>query len=101
MVQDHEKKFLVQTYDRSPLVVARGEGCYLVDTGGKRYLDLIAGIGVNAPGYSHPRITAVLIEQAQLCIHTSNLVFHCWQGLLAERLCAVSGMDRAFFSNSG
>ncbi len=101
MVQEREKKFLLQTYERSPLVAARGEGCYLTDVDGKRYLDVIAGIGVNALGYSHPRVMAVLIEQAQLCIHTSNLVFHCWQGLLAEKLCAISGMDRAFFSNSG
>jgi acetylornithine/succinyldiaminopimelate/putrescine aminotransferase len=56
---------------------------------------------VNALGYSHPRIVAALVEQAQQCIHTSNLVYHPYQGELAERLCALSGLDRAFFSNSG
>src|SRR5258708_40210135 len=96
-----ERRFLVQTYDRYPLLVEYGQGCYLFDCEGRRYLDAITGIGVNALGYAHPRITAVLREQAGLCVHTSNLVYHRYQGELAERLCAISGMDRVFFSNSG
>jgi acetylornithine/succinyldiaminopimelate/putrescine aminotransferase len=83
------------------LLVESGQGCYVFDAQGNRYLDAIAGIGVNALGYSHPRILEVLYEQAQLCIHTSNLLYHRYQGELAERLCAISGLDRAFFSNSG
>src|ERR1017187_690960 len=92
---------LLQNYVRLPLTVDSGEGCYLIDADGKRYLDAITGIGVNALGYGHPRITSALIEQARLCVHTSNLVFNRWQEPLAQKLSALSGMDRAFFSNSG
>jgi acetylornithine/N-succinyldiaminopimelate aminotransferase len=97
----NKSAFLLENYCRLPMTVESGEGCYLIDTGGKRYLDAITGIGVNALGYSHPRITAALIEQAQRCVHTSNLVSNRYQGMQAEKLCSISGMDRAFFSNSG
>jgi len=100
-VAQKESRFLLQIYDRYPLVVTRGCGCYIFDSEGNRYLDAIAGIGVNALGYSHPRIIEVLVEQAQQCIHTSNLVYHPYQGELAQRLCALSGLDRVFFSSSG
>jgi acetylornithine/N-succinyldiaminopimelate aminotransferase len=96
-----ERQFLLQIYDRYPLVVTRGQGCYIFDVEGNRYLDAITGIGVNALGYSHPRIMEVLAEQMQQCIHTSNLVYHPYQGELAEKLCAMSGLNRAFFSSSG
>ena len=86
---------------RAPLKIASGQGSFVFDTEGRRYLDAITGIGVNALGYSHPRITAALVDQASLCVHTSNLFQNSYQGALAERLCAMSGMDRAFFSNSG
>ena len=92
---------MLQNYDRYPLVVESASGCYVFDLEGKRYLDMIGGIGVNALGYGHPRIAATLAEQAARCVHTSNLVYHRYQGALAERLCAMSGLDRAFFSNSG
>src|SRR5262249_3625126 len=75
--------------------------CYVYDTSGKRYLDLIAGIGVNALGYAHPRITKVLREQAGLLLHTSNLYYHEYQGPLAARIARNSGLDRVFFCNSG
>ena len=97
MSQNH----LLPIYERYPLTVVRGQGCYLFDPDGKRYLDLASGIGVNAFGYSHPRLVAALQEQAALCLHTSNLFLHGYQEMLAERLCGISGMDRAFFSNSG
>src|ERR1700743_3066069 len=100
-VAQRERQFLLQIYDRYPLVVTSGRGCYVFDEEGNRYLDAIAGIGVNALGYSHPRITDVLVEQARQCVHTSNLVYHPFQGELAERLCVLSGLDRAFFSCSG
>jgi acetylornithine/N-succinyldiaminopimelate aminotransferase len=100
-VAQKERQFLLQIYERCPLVVTLGRGCYVFDAQGNRYLDAITGIGVNALGYSHPRIIEVLVEQAQQCIHTSNLVYHPYQGELAERLCALSGMERAFFSSSG
>jgi predicted acetylornithine/succinylornithine family transaminase len=93
--------YLLENYSRLPVTVESGEGCYVIDRDGNRYLDAITGIGVNALGYSHPRIMAALTEQAQRCVHTANLVFNEWQEPLAERLCLMSGMDRAFFSNSG
>jgi acetylornithine/N-succinyldiaminopimelate aminotransferase len=95
------ENYLLSVYDRYPLVVESGRGCYVYDPAGRRYLDMMAGIGVNAFGYAHPRITAALIEQASRCVHTSNLVHHRHQGELAERLCRITGLDRAFFSNSG
>ena len=100
-VVDLEKQYLLQNYARYPLVLHRGKGCYVYDTSGKRYLDLIAGIGVNALGYAHPRITKVIREQAGLLLHTSNLYYHEYQGPLAERVARASGLDRVFFSNSG
>lgn len=98
---DLEKRYLLQNYARFPLVLHRGKGCYLYDTSGKRYLDLISGIGVNALGYAHPRLTKIIREQAGLLLHTSNLYYHEYQGRLAERIAKVSGLDRVFFSNSG
>jgi len=100
-VIDLEKQFLLQNYARYPLVLHRGKGCYVYDTAGKRYLDLIAGIGVNALGYNHPRITKIIREQAALLLHTSNLYYHEYQGPLAARLARTSGLERVFFSNSG
>ncbi len=100
-VVDLERQYLLQNYARYPLVLHRGKGCYVYDTSGKRYLDLIAGIGVNALGYAHPRLTKVIREQAGLLLHTSNLYYHEYQGPLAERIAGASGLDRVFFSNSG
>jgi acetylornithine/N-succinyldiaminopimelate aminotransferase len=100
-VIDLEKQYLFQNYARYPLVLARGKGCYLYDTSGKRYLDLIAGIGVNALGHAHPRLMKVIREQAARMIHCSNLYYHEYQGLLAERIAKASGLDRVFFCNSG
>ena len=100
-VMSLEKQYLLQNYGRYPLVIDRGKGCYLYDKGGKRYLDLISGIGVNSLGYAHPRITKVIQKQAALLLHTSNLYYHEYQGRLAKRLCEASGLQRAFFCNSG
>ncbi|MEO8598120.1 MAG: acetylornithine transaminase [Candidatus Solibacter sp.] len=93
--------FLLRNYTRYPLTIEAGRGCHVTDPEGKRYLDMITGIGVNAMGYAHPRITAVLQEQAALCVHASNLVSNRPQQQLAERLCRLAGLDRAFFCNSG
>src|SRR5258706_7942267 len=100
-VIDLEKQYLLQNYARYPLVLHRGKGCYVYDTSGKRYLDLIAGIGVNALGYAHPRLTKVIRHQAGLLLHTSNLYYHEYQGPLAARVARASGLERVFFSNSG
>src|SRR5262249_15307804 len=83
---DLEREYLLQNYARYPLVLARGRGCYLSDTEGRRYLDFITGIGVNALGHAHPRIMKVIREQAALLIHSSNLYYHQYQGPLAKRL---------------
>ncbi|MGH9584710.1 MAG: aspartate aminotransferase family protein [Bryobacteraceae bacterium] len=96
-----ERAYLVQNYARYPLALHRGKGCYVFDLGGKRYLDLITGIGVNALGYSHPRITKVIREQAGLLLHSSNLYYNEYQGRLAERMAKISGLNRSFFCNSG
>ena len=96
-----ERQYLLQNYARYPLVLDHGQGPWLWDIDGNRYLDFIAGIGVNALGHNHPRITRVLQEQAALLIHTSNLYYHRYQGQLAKKLSEVSGLQRAFFSNSG
>jgi predicted acetylornithine/succinylornithine family transaminase len=98
---DLEKQYLLQNYARFPVVLHRGKGVYVYDTSGKRYLDLIAGIGVNSLGYAHPRITKVVREQVGRLVHTSNLYYHEYTGPLAERVCRLSGLDRAFFCNSG
>ena len=98
---DLEREYLLQNYARYPLVLARGKGCYLFDLAGKRYLDLISGIGVNALGHAHPRITKVIRAQASLLLHTSNLYYHEYQGALAKRLAQMSGLPRCFFSNTG
>jgi len=96
-----EAQYLLQNYGRLPVVLERGKGCYVYDTSGNRYLDLIAGIGVNALGYSHPRITKVIKEQAARLIHASNLYYHPYAGPLAERIVKLSGLARVFFCNSG
>lgn len=96
-----EHTHLLPTYGRRPLLIEHGEGCYLFDDAGNKYLDFITGIGVNALGYGHPAILRPLREQAGLCIHTSNLHRHPYQGELAARLAAWSGLDRVFLSSSG
>lgn len=100
-VMDLEREFLVQNYSRYPLVLERGDGCNVYDVDGNRYLDFIAGIGVNALGHAHPRIVNVIREQAGLLIHSSNLYYHRFQGALAKRLAEASGLQRSFFANSG
>ncbi len=100
-IQALEQKYLLQTYARYSLVIARGKGVYVYDTEGNKYLDLVGGLGVNTLGHAHPRIVKTIREQAAKAIHTSNLYYNEYQGRLAERLCKLSGLDRAFFSNSG
>jgi acetylornithine/N-succinyldiaminopimelate aminotransferase len=96
-----EEKLLLPTYDRHKILFERGRGVYLWDSRGNRYLDFLSGIGVNALGHAHPAIQATLKRQAGRLIHVSNLFFHEYQAELAKRLTKISGMDRAFFCNSG
>ncbi|HTS31363.1 MAG TPA: aspartate aminotransferase family protein [Bryobacteraceae bacterium] len=100
-IMDLERDYVLQTYARYPVVLSRGKGCYLYDLEGRRYLDFLSGIGVNALGHAHPRILKVIREQAGLMIHCSNLYFHQYQGPLAKRLVEMSGLARAFFANTG
>jgi acetylornithine/N-succinyldiaminopimelate aminotransferase len=100
-VVELEKLYLLQNYARHPIVLHRGDGPYMWDVDGKRYLDFIAGIGVNALGQNHPRIVEVIREQAARLIHTSNLFYNEYQGPLAKRIAEVSGLERTFFTNSG
>jgi acetylornithine/N-succinyldiaminopimelate aminotransferase len=100
-IQALEQKYLLSTYARIPILLERGEGVYVFDSEGRRYLDFIAGIGVNALGYAHPRIVKTMAEQSARLIHASNLYYTEYQGPLAQRLAQLSGMDCAFFTNSG
>jgi len=96
-----ESRLLLPTYDRNPILFVGGEDVYLIDEQGNRYLDLLSGIGVNALGYGHPAIERAIVNQSRALIHTSNLFFHEGQAELALRLTERTGMDRAFFSNTG
>ncbi|MGO9088430.1 MAG: aspartate aminotransferase family protein [Candidatus Sulfotelmatobacter sp.] len=100
-IAELERKYLLTTYNRYPVVLTRGKGVFLYDIEGKRYLDFVSGLGVNALGHAHPRIVKAIREQASRLLHVSNLYYHEYQGRLAEKLCALSGLSRAFFSNSG
>jgi acetylornithine/N-succinyldiaminopimelate aminotransferase len=100
-IMDLERAYVLQNYGRYPLVLHRGKGCWVYDLAGKRYLDLLAGIGVNALGHAHPRIVKTIREQAGLLIHASNYYYNEFQGPLAKRLAEISGLQRSFFCNSG
>ena len=91
---------LMKTYSPQPVAFARGEGAWLWDTGGRRYLDALAGIAVNGLGHAHPALTKAIAEQAAKLIHTSNLFVVPEQERAAEKVCALAGMDNAFFCNS-
>jgi acetylornithine/N-succinyldiaminopimelate aminotransferase len=100
-IAELERKYLLTTYNRYPVVLERGKGVFLYDIEGKRYLDFVSGLGVNALGHAHPRIVKTIRDQAARLLHVSNLYYHEYQGPLAQKLCALSGLDRAFFQNSG
>ena len=92
---------LMSTYNRQPVTFVRGEGVRLWDEQGREYLDALCGIAVTGLGHAHPDISDAICEQARTLIHTSNVYGVHWQSRLADRLAAISGMDRVFFSNSG
>ncbi len=114
-----ERRYLLGTYNRYPVALTRGKGVFLYDLEGRRYLDFVSGLGVNALGHAHPRIVKTIREQAAKLIHVSNLYYHEYQGALAEKLCTLAGGSssdlsagtssigpsmgtcRGFFSNSG
>jgi len=92
---------VMHTYKRLPVTFERGEGCWLLDKEGKRYLDALAGIAVVGIGHSHPRFVQTLTAQAARLVHTSNVYEIENQEALGARLAAISGMDEVFFCNSG
>ncbi len=95
------RQFLMQTYARQAVTFVKGEGVWLYDHEGQRYLDALSGIAVCGLGHAHPAVSRALCEQAATLIHTSNLYHLPWQEQLAAKLCEISGMERVFFANSG
>jgi acetylornithine/N-succinyldiaminopimelate aminotransferase len=93
--------FLLPTYKRPPIVFARGRGAYVFDSTGKKYLDFLGGIAVNALGHAHPRIAKTIRRESMRAMHFSNLFHNEFQGPLARKLSEWSGLDRVFFANSG
>src|SRR5712692_9037567 len=95
------ERFLLPTYKRQPFVLTHGRGSCIFDSSGKKYLDFLGGIAVNALGHAHPRIVKVIRREAARAIHLSNLFHNAYQGPLAHKLAEWSGLDRVFFANSG
>ncbi len=91
----------MNTYKRSDMIFTHGRGCYVFDQTGKKYLDFLGGIAVNALGYSYPDLVKTIRREAGRAVHVSNLFHNPFQGPLAAKLAKWSGMDRAFFTNSG
>ena len=96
-----EQRLLLSTYDRSPVLFVDGEGVYIQDENGTKYLDLLSGIGVNALGYNHPAIVDTIARQSRALIHTSNLYYHEGQAELAMRLTERTGLDRVVLRQYG
>ena len=100
-VRETEARHVLQTYKRAPIVLVRGQGARVWDTDGKDYLDFTSGVGVASLGHANPGLARVIAEQAATLVHTSNLFFHPYQAELSQKLAGLSGLDRAFFCNSG
>jgi predicted acetylornithine/succinylornithine family transaminase len=100
-VRETEARHVLQTYKRAPIVLVRGQGARVWDTEGRDYLDFTSGVGVASLGHANPGLADVVAEQARTLIHTSNLFFHPFQAELSQKLARLSGLDRAFFCNSG
>lgn len=96
-----DNQYVMHTYARLPVVFVRGEGCFVYDTEGKEYLDLVAGIAVNGLGHCPPKVVGAICDQAKTLMHTSNLYYTLPQPQLAKLLVEISGMSKAFFCNSG
>jgi acetylornithine/N-succinyldiaminopimelate aminotransferase len=95
------EQFLLPTYKRAPIVFTHGRGAYVFDSTGKKYLDFLGGIAVNALGHAHQRIVKTIRRESARAIHLSNLFHNEFQGPLARKLAEWSGLDRVFFANSG
>jgi len=95
------EQFLLPTYKRSSILFTHGRGAFVFDSSGKKYLDFLGGIAVNALGHAHPRIIGTIRRESARAIHFSNLFHNEFQGPLARKLVQWSGLDRVFFANSG
>jgi len=98
---EEEKKYIMNTYGRLPVVLIRGNGVYVEDVKGRRYVDFISGIGVNNIGHCNPKLVENVKKQLETLIHVSNLYYTVPQVKLAKKLAYLSGLDKVFFSNSG
>ena len=101
MIREQAEKVLMHTYNRYPLVLDHGEGVFLFDIDGKKYLDFCAGIAVFALGYGNKAYNEALKNQIDCLLHTSNYYYNVPAVSAAKKLAAASGMDRVFFTNSG
>jgi acetylornithine/succinyldiaminopimelate/putrescine aminotransferase len=100
-ILERDSDHLLPVYARYPVVMERGEGVFLFDSSGNKYLDLMAGLGVNALGHGHPRMVAAMADQAAKLVHLSPQYASRYPGELAERLCSLSGMKGVFYSTGG
>jgi acetylornithine/N-succinyldiaminopimelate aminotransferase len=100
-IRAQEARHLMNTYKRPPIIFTHGRGCRLYDSQGREYLDFLGGIAVNALGHAHPGLVRVIRREAGRAIHLSNLFHNAYQGPLATKLAAWSGLNRVFFTNSG
>ena len=100
-IKNREAAAIVQTYSRQDVLLVRGSGAHVWDSDGREYLDFVAGIAVNSVGHCHPKVVGAIKTQAEKLIHTSNLYYTENQVMLAEELKGLTGMDRAYFCNSG
>lgn len=96
-----DEQHYMKVFARYPIVLSHGEGPYVYDNSGKKYIDFLGGIAVNILGHAHPKLVAAIAKQAGRLIHCSNLYYTEQQATLAQKLAEQSGMDRAFFGNSG
>ena len=94
-------QYLLATYSRAPVVFQKGKGVYLWDVEGKKYIDMLAGVAVDNLGHAHPKIVKAITDQIKKLSHTSNIFQNDLQAQLAKKLIQLSGMDKAFFCNSG
>ena len=95
------KSFLMNTYNRKKVSFVKGDGVYLWDDQNNKYLDALCGLAVTSLGHSHPDVSTTIHKQSQTLIHTSNAFIIKQQEILGERLCKLTGLDNAFFCNSG
>lgn len=100
-VMELDRQYYMPVFARYAIVLSHGEGPYLYDTDGHKYLDFLAGIAVNVLGHAHPQLVAAIAEQAGKMIHCSNLYYTEAQALLAQSLAKLSGLDKVFIANSG